>query len=142
MLGETPMDVIAKARELGAALQQDERYTKLMEVQKANEADNALNELIAKIQLVQMSFQHEAAKEDKNEQKLEAYDKEFGEIYTQIMANPNMKAYEEARNEIEQLMQYINGIFALCLQGEDPATCEPHAEHDCGGECSSCSGCH
>ena len=60
------MDVIAKARELGAALQQDERYTKLMEAQKANEADTALNELIAKIQLVQMSFQHEAAKEDKN----------------------------------------------------------------------------
>ena len=56
------MDVIAKARELGAALQQDERYTKLMEAQKANEADTALNELIAKIQLVQMSFQHEAAK--------------------------------------------------------------------------------
>lgn len=136
------MDVIAKARELGAALQQDERYTKLMEAQKANEADDALNELIAKIQLVQMSFRHEAAKEDKNEQKLEAYDKEFGEIYTQIMANPNMKAYEEARGEIDQLMQYINGIFALCLQGEDPATCEPHQEHDCGGECSSCSGCH
>lgn len=142
MLGETKMDVIAKARELGAALQQDERCIKLMEAQKANEADNALNELIAKIQLVQMSFQHEAAKEDKNEQKLEAYDKEFGEIYAQIMANPNMKAYEEARGEVDSLMQYINGIFALCLQGEDPATCEPHQEHDCGGECSSCNGCH
>ena len=136
------MDVIAKARELGAALQQDERYTKLMEAQKANEADTALNELIAKIQLVQMSFQHEAAKEDKNEQKLEAYDKEFGEIYTQIMANPNMQAYEAARGEIDKLMQYINSIFALCLQGEDPATCEPHEEHSCGGECSTCGGCH
>ena len=58
------MDVIAKARELGAALQQDERYTKLMAAQKANEEDNALNELIARIQLVQMSFQHEAASDD------------------------------------------------------------------------------
>lgn len=137
------MDVISKARELGALLQQDARYQKFMQAQKANEEDTALNELIAKIQLIQMSFQHEAAKEDKNEQKLEAYDKEFGEIYTQIMANPNMKAYEEARQEIDSLMQYINGIFSLCLQGEDPATCEPHNhEHDCGGECSSCSGCH
>ncbi len=137
------MDVIAKARELGALLQQDERYIKLMEAQKANEEDTALNELIARIQLVQMSFQHEAAKEDKNEQKLEAYDKEFGEIYTQIMANPNMQAYETARAEIDKLMQYINNIFVLCLQGEDPATCEPQQqEHNCGGECSSCSGCH
>ncbi len=137
------MDVIAKAIELGALLQQDERYVKLMEAQKANESDTALNELIARIQLVQMSFQHEAAKEDKNEQKLEAYDKEFGEIYTQIMANPNMQAYEAARQEIDQLMQYINSIFALCLQGEDPATCEPPKhDHECGGECSSCGGCH
>ena len=52
------MDVIAKARELGALLQQDERYLKLMEAQKANEADDALNELIARIQLVQMSLQY------------------------------------------------------------------------------------
>ena len=137
------MDVIAKARELGAALQQDERYLKLMEAQKANEEDTALNELIARIQLVQMSFQHEAQKEDKNEQKLEAYDKEFGEIYTKIMANPNMQAYEAARAEIDKLMNYITSIFALCLQGEDPATCEPKTEeHNCSGECSSCGGCH
>ena len=137
------MDVIAKARELGALLQQDERYTAFVAAQKASEEDTALNELLARIQLIQMSFQHEAAKEDKNEQKLEAYDKEFGEIYTQIMANPNMQAYQAARTEIDSLMNYINGIFALCLQGEDPATCEPQQEqHDCGGECSSCSGCH
>ena len=135
--------IIAKARELGALLQQDERYLKFMEVQKANEEDKDLNELIARIQLIQMSFQHEASKEDKNEQKLEAYDKEFGEIYTKIMANPNMQAFEAARNEIDKLMNYINAIFALCLQGEDPATCEPQQqEHNCGGECSSCSGCH
>ena len=136
------MDVIAKARELGALLQQDERYVALMNAQKANEDDKELNELIARIQLVQMSFQHEASKEDKNQQKLEAYDKEFGEIYTKIMANPNMQAFEAARSEIDKLMNYINGIFALCLQGQDPATCEPQQQHDCGGECSSCSGCH
>ena len=136
------MDVIAKARELGALLQQDERYVALMNAQKANEDDKELNELIARIQLVQMSFQHEASKEDKNQQKLEAYDKEFGEIYTKIMANPNMQAFEAARSEIDKLMNYINGIFALCLQGEDPATCEPQQQHECGGECSSCGGCH
>ena len=137
------MDVIAKARELGALLQQDERYTAIVAAQKASEEDTELNELLARFQLIQMSFQHEAQKEDKNEQKLEAYDKEFGEIYTKIMANPHMAAYQAARSEIDNLMNYINGIFALCLQGEDPATCEPQQEqHECGGECSSCSGCH
>jgi cell fate (sporulation/competence/biofilm development) regulator YlbF (YheA/YmcA/DUF963 family) len=136
------MDVIAKARELGAALQQDERYTKLMEAQKANEEDAALNELISKIQLLQMSFQHEASKEDRDEAKLQEYDTEFGQVYAQIMANENMRAYEEARAEIDKLMTYLTGILGMCLQGADPATCEPAQEHECGGECSSCGGCH
>ena len=40
------------------------------------------------------------------------------------------------------MMHYITGILALCIQGEDPATCEPEEEHHhCGGDCSGCSGC-
>ena len=136
------MDVIAKARELGAALQQDERYLKFTAAQKANEEDTALNELIAKLQLIQLSFQQEASKEDKDDAKIQELDTEFGQLYSQIMANPNMQAYQEAAGEIDELMKYINGIFTLCLQGEDPATCEPHEEHNCSGECSSCGGCH
>lgn len=136
------MDLVAKTRELGAMLQEDERYIKLMEAQKANEADDKLNELISKIQLLQMSFQHEASKEDRDEAKLQEYDQEFGQIYAQIMANENMQAYEAARNEVDKLMNYLTGILGLCLQGEDPATCEPEQEHECGGECSSCGGCH
>ena len=138
------MDVIAKARELGAALQQDERYLALKKAQEANEQNTALNELIAKIQLLQVSFQHEAQKEDKDDAKLQQMDQEFGQIYAQIMADPGMQAYEAAAAEVDQLMKYINAIFTLCLQGEDPATCEPpkEEEHHCGGECSGCGGCH
>ncbi|MBQ8944047.1 MAG: YlbF family regulator [Clostridia bacterium] len=134
------MDLVSKTRELGAMLQQDERYLKLMEAQKANEADTALNELISKIQLIQMSFQHEAAKEDKDEAKLQEYDREFGQLYAQVMENENMKAYEAARQEIDSLMNYLTGILGMCLQGADPATCEP-PQGGCGGDCSSCGGC-
>ncbi len=137
------MDVIALARQLGAALQQDERYIAFKEAQKANEEDTALNELISQLQLLQVSFQHEASKEDKDESKLEVMDKQFGQLYAKVMQNPNMKAYETAAGEIDSLMRYINAIFTLCLQGEDPETCEPpvEQEHDCGGDCSGCSGC-
>ena len=37
------MNVIAKTRELGAVIQQDERYLRFTEARKANEADDALN---------------------------------------------------------------------------------------------------
>ncbi|MBR6702315.1 MAG: YlbF family regulator, partial [Clostridia bacterium] len=126
------MDLIEMTRQLGAALQQDERVVKFRETQKVNEEDTALNELIAKLQLCQMQFQQEASKEDKDDAKLQQIDAEYGQIYNQIMASKNMQEYDAAVKEVDKLMKYINGILSLCLQGEDPATCEPHIhEHDC-----------
>ena len=56
------MDIIKLTRELGAAIQQDDRYAKFQAAQKANEEDKDLNDLMGKIQLVHMSYQHEARK--------------------------------------------------------------------------------
>lgn len=137
------MDIIEITRQLGAAIQQDERYLAFQEARKVNEADTELNDLINKIQLIHMSYQHEASKDDANEEKLQAYDKEFTEVYQQVMANENMKNYEAARQAVDDMMNHITAILSLCVQGEDPATCEPHEEeHHCSGECSSCGGCH
>lgn len=136
------MDIIEITRQLGAAIQADERYLQFHEARKNNEADTDLNDLINKVQLIHMSYQHEAAKDDADEEKLQAYDKEFSEAYQAVMANENMQKYEQARKEVDDMMNGITAILSLCVQGEDPATCEPHEEHNCSGECSSCGGCH
>ncbi len=124
-------------RELGKAIQQDERYLAMQKAIEANEKDTALNELMSKIQLIQVSYQHEASKEEPNEEKMKAYDEEFRGVYTEIMMNPNMQAYEKARQEIDELMNYLTGILAMCVNGDDPDTCDPKA-HSCGGDCGSC----
>ncbi len=136
------MDVIAITRELGKAIQADERYAKFVVAREANEKDDALNELVGRMQLVHMSYQHEASKEDANEQKLEAYEEEFMGIREKIIVNENMNNYEAARAEIDAMMNYNVGLLTECVRGEDPETCEPPKEHECGGECSSCGGCH
>ena len=136
------MDLIKMARELGAEIQKDQRYINFMEAHDDNEKDNELNELIGRIQLVHMSYQHEASKDDASEEKLKAYDEEFNGLYSQVMANPHMRRYEAAREQIDELMKEITGILTLCVRGEDPMTCDPFAEHDCGGDCGSCGGCH
>jgi len=41
------MDIIEAARQLGAAIQADERYKKVMVSSKANDSDTALQELIS-----------------------------------------------------------------------------------------------
>ena len=136
------MDNLEKlARELGAAIQQDERYAKFVAAREANDKDTGLAELMSKIQLIQISYQHEAAKENADEGKLKAYDEEFRGVYSEIMQNQNMRNYEMARQAIDDMMNYLTGILALCVNGEDPATCDPTAHNDaCGGDCSCCGG--
>ena len=136
------MDIIEITRQLGAAIQQDERYLAFHEARRTNEADTDLNDLINKIQLIHMSYQHEAAKDDANEEKLASYDKEFSEVYQTVMANENMQKYEAARHAVDDMMNEITAILSLCVQGEDPKTCQPQEEHHCSGECGSCGGCH
>jgi hypothetical protein len=60
------MDLIQMARELGAALQQDARYLEFMQAHDENEKDSELQALIGKIQLVHMSYNREASKDDKD----------------------------------------------------------------------------
>ena len=135
------MTVIEATRQLGKAIQEDEAYKAFAEARAKNDADSELQEKINKINMIRMSYMHEASKEDKDESKMEVLNKEFNEIYEEIMANENMKAYTQANAKMEQMMKYISEILALCAEGEDPETCEPHQE-GCGGSCSSCSGCH
>ena len=137
------MDIIKLTRELGKAIQADERYAKFVAARETNEKDDELNELIGKMQLIHMSYQHEASKEDANEQKLTAYEEEFMALREKIMNNQNMVNYEKARMDIDEMMNYIVAILTECIKGEDPETCEPPQEHSCGGNCSSCSSdCH
>ena len=53
------MSVIELTRQLGAAIQADERYKAFDEAKKANDADKELNDLIGKINLVQMNYQQD-----------------------------------------------------------------------------------
>lgn len=134
------MTVIELTRELGKAIQSDERYIKLAEAKKLNDGDSKLNALIGKLNLIQMSYRHEAENGgDKN--KMDEYDKQFQEVYGEVMLNENMKNYENARQDVDDMMNYIMQILSLCVNGEDPETCEPKSQEECTGSCSTCGGC-
>jgi len=138
--GEIKMDVIKMTRELGKAIQSDERYENFQQTKKNNEADSGLNALMGKLNLAQMSYQNESESENPDNAKMDAYDKEFHEIYGELMQNPNMLRYEASRIEIDKLMNHIMQLLALCVNGADPDTCEPEAAN-CGSGCAACGGC-
>ena len=134
-------DVIQLARELGAALQADARYEKLMQARKVNDEDEALQNLIGEFNMIMLKAQQEAEKEEKDEAKMQAYNEQYVAAYQKIMANENMVAYQAAQSELEAVVNTVNGIIAMSLNGEDPMTCDPDAQN-CTHDCSTCGGCH
>ena len=133
------MTVLECARRLGAAIQEDETYIQYQMARQANDEDQALQDKIGEFNLLRMSLVNEQGKDDADKGKIEELNQKIQQVYADIMQNPNMVAYNAAKDEMDRLLAKVNSILGLCVNGEDPATCEPS---DCTGSCSSCGGCH
>jgi cell fate (sporulation/competence/biofilm development) regulator YlbF (YheA/YmcA/DUF963 family) len=131
--------IIDLTRQLGAAIQADGSYLRFRIAAQQNEEDSELNEQIGALNLLRAKYSAETQKDGKDEAKIEEYSKDFDELYSSIMQNSNMVEYTAAKYDIDRVMKEITDILALCVNGEDPQTCQPH---DCGGSCGSCGGCH
>ncbi len=134
------MDIIERTRELGKALQNDQRYVNMRLAQQQSDEDQELQNLIGEFNLKRMAINNEAQKPDRSEETLQRLNGEFRAVYAQIMQNEHMAKYNDAKTEFDALLQQITGILGLCADGEDPETCEYDAS--CSGDCSSCGGCH
>lgn len=135
------MDIIELTRELGKAIQADPRFVELRLAHQASDEDQALQDAIGEFNLKRMAISNEAAKSDRNDETMQRLNKEFREVYGKIMANEHMQRYDAAKNEFDALFQRVTGILNLCAEGENPETCDYDAA-SCGGDCSSCAGCH
>ena len=134
------MDVIAMARELGAALQQCDEYTAYNVAKSAADGDEVLQGMIGEFNLKKLALSAEVQKEDKDQEKLATLNEEVRTIYAKIMAHPTMAAYNTTKSELDRLLNFIQQIIVYSANGEDPATIQE--ETSCGGDCSGCSGCH
>ncbi|MCI8501517.1 MAG: YlbF family regulator [Oscillospiraceae bacterium] len=134
------MDLIKQAREMGKAIQASEEYAKLKKAQEANDNDEELQDLIGKFNLKRMELNNLLAKDEKDEEKLGKMNQELRDLYQNVMGNVHMAEYNEAKNAMDMLMNQVNAILVLSVNGEDPETCDPAPS--CSGSCSTCGGCH
>ena len=136
------MDIIEAARNLGVAMQADERYLKYIEARKKNDEDPELQKLVGEFNLARMTVDSEFQKEEaeRDLEKIKEFNVKIRQLYGQIMCNDTMMEFNKAKAEFEEVMKRVNGIIELSMDGEDPLTCEPVT--GCTGSCSTCSGCH
>ena len=133
------MDIIEMTRALGKAIQQDERYIRLSLARDNNDNDEKLQEMIGRFNLKRVEVNQEAARPDKDQAKLDELNESIRALYKEIMENPNMVEFNAAKEEIDNLMNFVNQILVLSVNGQDPDTVE---QSSCTGSCATCAGCH
>lgn len=134
------MDIIEMTRNLGMEIQKDQRYQILENARRLNDADEELQKQIGDFNLARIDLNNEVSKSDKDADRIAQLNEKVQSIYTDIMNNESMQAYNEAKSDVDQMMQYINAILTTAVNGGDPMTVQEPSS--CSGSCSSCSGCH
>ena len=134
------MNVIEKARELGTAIQQDERFIRYAKARLANDSDKDLQDAIGQFNIVRMELDREVSSDDKNDDKVKELNEKLRKVYSDIMSSPAMVEYNTAKAELDTMVNEVNTIISKSLDGEDPMTCDTHSA--CTGSCESCCGCH
>ena len=133
------MSVIEKVRELGKEIQKDERYIAFSEARTNNDSDVELQELINEFGKKRAEMNELLAGGGETE-KTQALNSEANEIYLKIMDNENMIRYQQAKQDMDDLLAGVMSIISASVRGQDPDTAQIE-KRSCGGNCSGCSGC-
>ena len=135
------MDIITQARELGKAIQKEESFINLQEVQKKADADTELQALIGEFNLKRMAINNEASQKERDQEKITKLNNEMREVYAKIMSNENMIAYNETKQAFDVVANRVMAIVQQSAEGADPETAD-YSQSSCSGSCESCGGCH
>ncbi len=134
------MDIITKARELGKLIQQEETYIALHSAQTKADADMELQQLIGEFNLKRMAINNEASKKDRDQDKLTLLNSEMRAVYSKIMSNENMIAYNDAKDAFDVIANRVLAIVQQSCEGADPETAD-YSQSSCSGSCETCGGC-
>lgn len=133
--------IMEMTRKLALELQNDRRFIRARLAQTAADEDAKLQEIIGEFNLKRMTLNSEMSKDDKDKDndKLKKLDSEIRELYSDIMSNENMIAYQQAKAELDKLVKNMVTMLTVSAQGQNP---DEYEESECGGSCEGCIGCH
>lgn len=134
------MDVMELTRELGKALQNDDRYIAYTLAKQVNDDDEELQADMVRFDELRAEMNKVMSAENTDADKLKEVDTELKSVYKKIMSNKNMIVFGAAQKSLETLVSNITQIISMCANGADPETCQPESS-GCGGSCATCGGC-
>ena len=127
------MDIFEMAAALGDALKQDEKLVALEAARKNYESDRQLQTLVIEYEVQQRAMQKEAVDPNCDTHMIDMIQNRINELYEAITQNETYLALEKAQEEVNALMNKINGIITARITGQEPG---------CTHNCATCGGCH
>jgi len=134
------MSVLEAVRNLGEAIQQDERFIRYAKAKLANDTNEDLQKAIGDFNIVRMELDKEMSSEAQDGDKVKELNEKLRTLYTEIMSSAAMAEYNAAKAELDAMLNDVNSVIMQCVDGAEPTTCEPET-HSCTGSCSTCGGC-
>ena len=128
------MDIFEMAAALGDALKQDEKLVALEAARKNYMEDRKLQALVIEYEVQQTAMQKEASRgEDYDTHLIDMIQNRINELYEAITKNETYLALEKAQDEVNALMNKVNGIITARITGQEPG---------CTHNCATCGVCH
>ena len=113
------MDCIDLFKRAAMALQTDPRYLALDQARKLNDNDEELQNMIGEFNLARMDLNNEIGKSERSDARISELNEKVNDLYGKIMADEGMVAYNEAKKDCENLVNYIDTIINSAI-AKDP----------------------
>ena len=122
------MEIMELARELGNMLKKTDVMKRAQAAEAAFQADSALQADIS-----EYNAQQQAISSTEDEAFRTSIKERIDSLYDKIIGYPAYVEYLRANEEVSRLMNDVNEEINFAITGEHSS---------CGGNCSSCGGCH
>lgn len=123
--------IIEKTRELGELIANSEEMKKVKEAEAAQEADENAKTLLVEFNMNRMNLGRDIQNGKISEEEAVKLNNEaFNKM---VESSETIKAYVEAKKELDRVVTEVNGILNYYITGQAPG---------CSHDCSSCGGCH
>lgn len=126
--------ILEKARELGEMLAQSEEFTELGQLEEAAMADPDIEALYAQFADIREKQETLEMAEEADGVAADNLQRELDELEEQLSQRPEIKSLESARARFGMLMDQVNRVLQITLEGGEADSCGE-------GGCAGCQGC-
>ena len=125
------MDIFEKTRELGEMIVQSEEMKIYKEAEKAQAEDEECQSIMREYNMTRMNLARDMQSGKlSREEAISKNTKAFEDV---LEKSPKIKAFIDAKKNLDTMTNKINSILTYYITGEEPG---------CTHDCSSCAGCH